>query len=98
MQKYIYYNLSNNLKLNYDIHGNLASNSWDGTLSIAYYLNSKYYGGTKKTDNTTLVDDELIANNIDYYFVWNNPRIIFFKDYHEITNGTISGLKIYKRN
>ena len=96
-EKYPYYDLSNELELNYNIHGNLASNNWDGTSTIAYYLNSQYYGGTKKTNNTTLIDQELIQNNIDYYFVWNNPNEILLKDYHEITNGTISGLRIYKR-
>jgi hypothetical protein len=93
-----YYDLSSELELNYNLHGNLASNNWDGTSTIAYYLNSQYYGGTKKTNNTTLIDQELIQNNIDYYFVWNNPNDILLRDYHEITNGTISGLRIYKRN
>jgi 4-amino-4-deoxy-L-arabinose transferase-like glycosyltransferase len=96
-QEYIFYDLSNNLGFNYNVHGNLASNSWDGTLSIAYYLNSKYYGGTKKTNNTALIDQELISNNIDYYFVWNNPKVLVLKDYHEIFNSTKYGLVIYQR-
>lgn len=97
-QKYVFYDLSNNLGFNYNIHGNLASNDWDGTLSIAYYLNSKYYGGTTKTNNTTLIDQELLNNDIDYYFVWNNPKVLSLKDYHEILNSTKYGLVIYKRS
>ena len=65
------YNLSNTLKVDYGVHGNLASNEWDNVSTIAYYLNSKYYGGTKKTNNITELDKELKDNNIDYYFVWN---------------------------
>jgi len=97
-EKYIYHDLSNNLELNYNVHGNLASNNWDQTSAIAYYLNSKYYGGTKKTNNTTLINQELIKNNIDYYFVWDNPQILFLNDYHEILNNTTIELVIYKRN
>lgn len=97
-QKYMYYDLSNSLELNYDIHGNLASNNWDATSAIAYYLNSEYFGGTKKTSNVTVTDQELINNNIDYYFVWNNPNLLLLNDYHEILNNTTVELVIYKRN
>jgi 4-amino-4-deoxy-L-arabinose transferase-like glycosyltransferase len=97
-QKYIYYDLSNSLEMNYNIHGNLASNDWDGTSSIAYYLKSKYYGGTRKTNNTTLIDQELITNNIDYYFVWNNKKALALDNYHEILNDTVNGLVIYEKN
>jgi hypothetical protein len=96
-QKYIYYDVSNNLELNYNIHGNFASDEWDSLSPIAYYLNSKYYGATKKTDNSTLVDQELISNNIDYYFVWNNSKVLALEDYHEIFNSTKYGLVIYQR-
>ncbi|UTB33256.1 MAG: hypothetical protein NKF70_03005 [Methanobacterium sp. ERen5] len=97
-QNFLDYNISKNLELNYNAHGNFASDNWDGASGIAYYLNSKYFGGTKKTNNTTLIDQELVNNNIDYYFVWNNPKILLLKDYHEILNDTKNNLVIYKRN
>jgi len=97
-QKSIDYDISKNLELNYNVHGNFASDKWDGGLTIAYYLNSKYYGGTKNTNNTTLIDQELISNNIDYYFVWNNPQLLLLNDYHKILNDTTDHLVIYKRN
>ena len=92
------YSLSNTLKKDYGVHGNLASNKWDNVSTIAYYLNSKYYGGTKKTNNTTEIDRELMDNNIDYYFVWNPNGYLKLSDYHEITNGKLVGLNIYSKN
>lgn len=92
------YNLSNQLKNDYGIHGNIASNEWKGnSLTISYYLNAKYYGQTKKTDNSANLQRELTENRIDYYFVWNNESIPQIVDYREITNGRIEGLKIYSR-
>ena len=91
------YNLSNTLKDEYGVHGNIASDEWGGkTLTISYYLNAKYYGKTNETDNSTELQNELENNNIDYYFVWNKstPKL---SDYKEITNGKLEGLKIYSR-
>jgi hypothetical protein len=90
------YNLSNTLKGDYGVHGNLASNEW-GMMTIAYYLNSKYYGATKKGNNVTQLDKELKDNNIDYYFVWNPNGDLQLSGYREITNGKISGLRIYSK-
>jgi hypothetical protein len=91
------YALSNVLKAEYNIHGNIASNSWDSTSTIAYYLDSKYYGSTKKTEDLNQLNKELTGNNIDYYFVWNNTEDLNLSDYHEITNGNIVGLRIYSK-
>ncbi len=90
------YNLSNTLKEDYGVHGNLASNEW-GMMTIAYYLNSKYYGATKEGNNVTQLDKELKDNNIDYYFVWNPNGDLQLSGYREITNGKISGLRIYSK-
>ncbi len=92
------YDLSNTLKSDYGVHGNLASNEWDNVSTIAYYLNSKYYGGNKKTNNISELDKELKDNNIDYYFVWNPDGDLKLSDYHEITNGKLVGLNIYSKN
>ena len=91
------YDLSNTLKLDYGVHGNLASNEWDNVSTIAYYLNSKYYGGNKKTNNKSELDKELKDNNIDYYFVWHPEGDLKLSDYHEITNGKLAGLNIYSK-
>jgi hypothetical protein len=109
------YILSNILKEDYGIHGNIASNNgwasdvasekWGEMLCISYYSNCKYYGLTKRTNNSNDLQGELDVNNIDYYFVWdksNNITSSGFKEitlygYREITNGKIHGLKIYAR-
>ncbi len=92
------YNLSNQLKNDYGIHGNIASNIWGGnSFTISYYLNAKYYGQAKKTNNSMDLNRELNENKIDYYFVWDNESIPPLIDYREITNGKIEGLKIYSR-
>jgi hypothetical protein len=92
------YNLSNTLKEDYGVHGNIASNEWGATPTIAYYLNGKFYGSTKKTDKLTQLDKELTDNNIDYYFLWDTSADLQLPNYHEITKGRINGLKIYSRN
>jgi hypothetical protein len=92
------YNLSNTLQQEYKINGTIASNSkWEYTLAISYYLDNKYYGQTKKTNNSLDLQKELNENKIDYYFVWNNESIPKLMNYREITNGKIEGLKIYSR-
>lgn len=104
------YNLSNTLKNDYGIHGNIASNHWNRpTLSICYFLGAKYYGQPTKTNSSYNLQKELENNNIDYYFVWdkeensNLPDSPFWNNniklqgYKEITDGKINGLKIYSR-
>ena len=91
------YNLSNILKEDYGVHGNIASNDW-GMINIPYYLNAKYYGATKKTNDSEELDKQLINDNIDYYFVSDPTVNLQLHDYHEITNGKIANLTVYARN
>ena len=104
-------NLTETLINDYQIHGNIASkgnnDNWEnmtksfdpymGTMIICYYLNCKYYGVPKKTSNDTMMENELKANNIDYFFVWNSNESFQFSTYKEITNGKIVGLRIYAK-
>ncbi|HML06222.1 MAG TPA: hypothetical protein VK426_10650 [Methanobacterium sp.] len=92
-----YYDLSNTLKNNYGIHGNIASDSWGDTLTISYYLETKYYGQPKKYYNSNDLQIELENNDIDYYFVGDSNNTVTLSDYKEITNGKINGLMIYKK-
>ncbi|EKF86024.1 hypothetical protein [Methanobacterium formicicum] len=88
--------LSKTLKNNYGIHGNIASNDgWSETNKISYYLNSQYYGLPKNINNSSQLENELMANNITYYFVWGDSSNLTLISYKEITNGKIHGLKIY---
>lgn len=90
------YNLSNTLKDDYGVHGNIASNSeWMDTLTVSYYLNGKYYGMPRETNSSTELQQELEDYNIDFYIVYNETADLNLSDYHEITNGKIVGLKIY---
>lgn len=92
-----YYDLSTTLKDKYGIKGNIASDSWGDTLSLSYYLGTKYYGQPKNYNNSNELQNELEDNNIDYYFVRDEKNTVTLSDYKEITNGTISGLKIYSK-
>ncbi|WP_414469510.1 hypothetical protein [Methanobacterium sp. ACI-7] len=92
------YNLSEELKINYNIHGNLASNNQlVNSEVIAFYTESKYYGKPKKTDDYNELNIELKNSNIDYYIVWGESKenSYFSKRYKEITNGNIKNLRIY---
>jgi hypothetical protein len=92
------YTISNTLKNDYNVHGNIASNLNEfNSISISYYLNSKYYGLTNETKNLVDLQKELEYNNIDYYFVWDNMNITNLSGYEEITNGKIKGLNIYSK-
>lgn len=92
------YDLSKNLT-EYGIHGNIASNlEWNEMLTLSYYLGSKYYGLTKMNSSGPELEQELISNNIDYYFMFSSPDNTQLINYHEITDGKIDGLKIYAKN
>lgn len=100
------YNRIEIMKNDYGIHGNIASDgitkedkyfSWEKTLVICYYLECQYFGIPKETNNSKVLESELLANGIDYYFVWNNSSNEHFSYYKEITNGNINGLEIYGR-
>ena len=92
------YDLSQTLKMQYGIQGNIASNDeWQKSLYVSFYLNSKYYGQIKPNITDSELKLELESNKIDYYFVWgddiSNSRLL--SNYKEITNGSIKGLKVY---
>lgn len=91
------FELSETLKNNYNIHGNIASNdNWGNTNEISFLLNSQYYSLPKNSTNLSGLEKELMANNINYYFVWGDSNDINLTNYKEITNGKIQGLKIYQ--
>ncbi|MFA0833720.1 MAG: hypothetical protein ACC609_06900 [Methanobacterium formicicum] len=91
------YDLSKTLQNEYGLHGNIASNGhWSNTLQIAYYLDSQYYGIPKSTNDSIKLENELMANNISYYFVWGDSSNVHLLNYNEITNGRIQDLKIFQ--
>ena len=92
------YSFSQNLKKDYNIQGNIASNDqWEPTNRISFYLDSQYYGLPKNTTNSVELEEELVMNNINYYFVWGNSDKVELITYKEITNDRIAGLKIYRK-
>lgn len=92
------YDLSKTLQNDYGLQGNIASNGhWENTLAISYYLNNQYYGLPKNIIDPVELKNELIANNITYYFVWGDSNNVQVINYNELTNGRIQGLRIYGR-
>ena len=90
-------NLSSTLKNDYHIRGNIASNDmWPETLSISYYLESRYFGLTNNSNPASL-EEELESHNIDYYFLWSDTDELVLSNYQEITGNKIKNLKIYSR-
>lgn len=91
------YELSQTLKNEYNVHGNIASNDeWRKSLYIAYFTNSKYYGQIRKNSSTNDLELELKKNNIDFYIVWGESgESGILPDYNDITGGKLHGLKIY---
>jgi hypothetical protein len=75
--------LSESLKTDYQVQGNIASDSHDFvSLYLAYFLNSAYYGSVDANNNSLQL--ELEKNSIDYYFVWDKTKNINLSDYNEI--------------
>lgn len=94
-----FYNLSKSLREDYNISGNIASDSeWEMSIYLVYYLNGTYYGQTKPGESLNDIKNELDCNNIDYYLVWNvQNNSLVIPGYEEITGGKIVFLKIYKK-
>lgn len=66
------YHYSNYLKQNFNIKGNIASTSnWGFSLSIAYFLDSKYFGEEKKQYLDTEFLSQLKKFDIDFLFHYN---------------------------
>jgi hypothetical protein len=92
------YLLSNRLKNQYNIRGNIASNRDPGlSLAVSYYLNSKYFGTPKGSiENEELLGD-LKKYHINYYFAWGNKydtNLLGF-NYREINSDGLPKLRIY---
>jgi len=92
------YSLSQKLKVQYGIKGNLASNkNWGDMTQISFYSKNKYFGEVGEKINNEELRSELANFRIKYFFVWadskfDNQSLI---GWHEITKGQIPGLKIY---
>jgi len=74
--RYIYIT-ARELHNNYHVEGSIASNDnggdgWDLTLFYAFYLDSKYYGATKKSITDEELQRELGKYRIQYYFSWDD--------------------------
>ncbi|EKQ52946.1 MAG: hypothetical protein B655_1617 [Methanobacterium sp. Maddingley MBC34] len=72
INKELYYS-SLDLKTQYNINGNIASNDQLDTMKfISFYMGTNYYGQAPKN----ITDDQLASDlkelDIDYYFVWDN--------------------------
>ncbi|UCH82119.1 MAG: hypothetical protein JSW20_05680 [Nitrospiraceae bacterium] len=99
--------LSEELKVKYDIKGNIASNrlklqtgthdSWHKTLRLSYWLGSRYFGQPRENIDDKDLENELEKFDIDYFFYWEDRSDIpvFLHKHRDITQGTVSGLKVY---
>lgn len=91
------YAFAHEIEEKYNLHGNIATNgNWHESLYISYYLGLRFYGIPKK-ESANVQLNEIIHNNIDYYFIWNesNDEHEKLKSFKEITNGGYKSLKIY---
>ena len=92
------YTLSNTLKTQYGIHGNIATNDrLIDTQYLSFYLNTTSFGQSKQNIADEELQLQLEKYDIDYFFLWGNstPYLI---GYSEITGGKIEDLKIYKKD
>lgn len=101
------YTLAKILKNKYHIHGNIAThNRYKKPLYISFYLGAKFFGAAKDNVDCSQLIREIKANNIDYYFVWDdNDDFSFIRDecseilnYQEVTEGGVPGLRIFNIN
>ncbi|RJQ22395.1 MAG: hypothetical protein C4560_02400 [Nitrospiraceae bacterium] len=85
------------------LQGSIASNdNFSETIKLFFYADVKlrYYGQAKKDISDHELTNELKKYDIDYYLVWYkdgdiNNQAGFLSAYKEITNGSVTGLKIY---
>lgn len=92
------YNLSQILINQYDVQGNVATSTDKLTKmeNLKYYMNISTHGVTEENLSDLKLQQELKKNNIDYYFVWDNPNQFYdVSEYKEITGGKIKNLKVY---
>ncbi|MCE5214338.1 MAG: hypothetical protein LLF83_06415 [Methanobacterium sp.] len=92
------YTLSNTLKTQYDVGGNIATDDHlIETQYLSFYLNTTCFGQSKKDISSAELQSQLDKYKINYYLVWGNSTP-FLVGYTEITDGKIKNLRIYKRN
>ena len=91
------YELSMRLARQTRLVGNIASNkNWHQTLFIAYHLGLRFFDIKGATP-----DDEILPTlarlGVNAYFVWEETaeEHARFKNFPELTGGTIDGLRIY---
>lgn len=100
--------LGEELSTRYGIQGKIASNrerivvtthdSWHRTFRLSYWLKSRYFGQAKEDITDEDLQIELKHYGIDYYFFWGDAERLpqFLKKYHDITDGEIPGLLIFR--
>lgn len=92
------YTLSNTLKTQYGIHGNIATNDrLIDTQYLSFYLNTTSFGQSKQNSTDEELQLQLEKYDIDYFFLWGNSTS-YLIGYSEITGGKIEDLKIYKKD
>ncbi|MFQ5601727.1 MAG: hypothetical protein ACE5HS_00505 [bacterium] len=91
------YLLSQKLKNEFQVHGNLAANKHHSSLYLAYHLRAKYFGRVRENISDRELEVELSKYEIDYFLVWGGAdyHVDFFRQFEEVTNHSIRGLKIY---
>lgn len=92
------YTMSNTLKTQYGVHGNIATN--DRLIDVQYlsfYLNTTSYGQAQKNITDGELQLQLDKYNIDYYFIWGDSTPHILAGYKEITEGKLKDLRIYSR-
>ena len=92
------YDLSNILKTQYGVQGNVATNDrLIDTQYLSFYLNTTSYGQAQKDISDEELQIQLEKYNIDYYFIWGDSTPHILVGYREITDGKIKDLRIYSR-
>lgn len=86
------YDLSQTLKNDYHVHGNIASTGgyvgWEDSHFISFYLNCQYYSGTSD-NNVEKLKKELKNNDINYYLAWDKKGTDSINlPFKEITTGS----------
>lgn len=89
--------LSRRLARQTGLSGNIASNrNWHQTLFIAYHLGLRFFNVKGDTPDREVVQS-LVKLGVNAYFMWDGTpeEQACFKDFSEMTGGTIDGLRIY---
>lgn len=96
----VFFEISQVLKNEYGVGGNIASNQrWAESLYLSYFLGARYYGTPENNINDEELEKKLSEKNIDYYFFWEHEfpkKPAFLKPENDITSGTVPNLKVYK--